>query len=511
MKILTADQMRSIDRRARDSFGIPSIVLMENAAIAVVDAIFEHYPDCERAAIFCGTGQNGGDGFAVARHLENRGVVPSVFLIGERSACAGDALTNLTICERLGIPMREVRDVGQVDEALAHAADADVIVDALLGTGLNRPPAGVQADLIRGIAELRIPVVAVDVPSGMSASSPQPYDPSLHAEVTVTFAAPKICHVFDPAASLCGEIIVADISIPEAAMEEEGVLLALTTPRDVQPFLAARYAATHKGTYGHVAIVAGSEGKSGAAVLCARGCIRTGAGLVSVVTSPDAAPLINSGSIESMTYPIALQPSSLDAILEFVDGKDAVVIGPGLRDDDPTYSLVRELTARIEAPLVVDASALNAFAGGSLPSAQEDRVRILTPHPGELARLIGSDPLAVNADRVGVSRELARQTRSIVVLKGHQTVIADPEGRVNVNPTGNPGMASGGMGDVLGGMIGALLARGVDPFSAACTAVYLHGFAGDLLKEEMGDTGLTAGDLAERIPGAITRIRDFRR
>ncbi len=507
MKILTSDQMRNIDRRTTERFGIPSIVLMENAALAVVDAIFEHYPDCERAAIFCGTGQNGGDGLAIARHLENRGVVPVVLIAGDRANFTGDAMANLIICERLGIPIYDIVDADHVADAVAHVSDADLIVDAIFGTGLNRPPTGVHAETIRAITELRIPVLAVDMPSGANASSGEPFDPCLRAEVTVTFAAPKVCHVFEPSAVMCGEVIVADISIPEAAIHDELVTLALTTPGDVQPFFGPRAAATHKGTYGHVAIVAGSFGRSGAAVLCARGAIRTGAGLVSVVTDPQVAPLVNAGSIESMTFPIALVGSSITPILEFIRGKDAVLIGPGLRDEEDSYAFVRDLVSAIDRPLVIDASGLNAFAGRAAELNPNGRLRVITPHPGELGRLIGRDTKAINADRIGAAREAARISNCIVVLKGHQTLIADPQGNVNVNLTGNPGMASGGMGDVLGGMIAALLARGVDPYDAACAGVYLHGLAGDVVKDELGDTGMAAADVAEKIPLAIHRLR----
>jgi NAD(P)H-hydrate epimerase len=291
------------------------------------------------------------------------------------------------------------------------------------------------------------------------------------------------------------------------AIDEEGVTVALTTPRELQALVAPRVAATHKGTYGHLAIVAGSPGRSGAAVLAARGAIRTGAGLVTVIAEPAVAPLINAGSIESMTLPLSLDSSSLDAIVRALHGKDAVLIGPGLRDDDDSYAFVRALVRRIELPLVVDASALNAFAGRYAELDPRERLRVLTPHPGELARLLGGDAATINADRIGAAREAARLTRCVVVLKGHQTLIAEPDGHVNVNPTGNPGMASGGMGDVLGGVIAALLARGIDSFDAAAAGVYLHGLSADLLKEEQGDTGLAALDVAERMPLAIQRLR----
>jgi len=500
MKILSAQQMKNIDRRASERFAIPSIVLMENAALAVVDALFEHWPRCERAAIFCGTRMNGGDGLAVARHLENRGVVPSVVIVGPRAKFTGDALTNLTICERLGIPMYDVADESALDEALVHVADADVVVDAIFGTGLNRAPQGIYADAIHAAGALGLPVLAIDLPSGLNASAAEPFEPCVQAAVTVTFAAPKLCHIFEPAALACGEVIVADISIPDAAIEDEQVTLELTTPGDVTPHIAPRLASTHKGTYGHVAIVAGSPGRSGAAVLGARGAIRTGAGLVTVITDSETAKLVNAGSIESMTY-------SGGDVAQFVANKDAVLAGPGLADDEASYARVRDLIAAIELPLVIDASALNAFAGRAAEINPQNRPRVITPHPGELARLIGGTSKDINADRIRSAREAARACRCVVVLKGHHTLIADPDGFVSVNPTGNPGMATGGMGDVLGGIIAALLGRGADPFDAARAGVYLHGFAGDLLKEEMGDTGLAALDLAERIPRAIQRLQ----
>ncbi len=504
MKILNAEQMRNIDRRTIERFGVPSIVLMENAAIAVVDAIFAHYPDCDRVAIVCGTGANGGDGFAVARHLENRAVVPVLVVVGDRASIKGDAETNLLVCERLGIPIYGIKGAEDVETGLAHAADADLIVDALFGTGLNRAPSGLHADVIRGMAELRLPVLAIDLPSGANASSGEPFEPCVQAEVTVTFAAPKLCHIFEPAALYCGEVIVADISIPDVAVEEEAVSLALITPKDVQPHVAPRLAATHKGTYGHVGVIAGSPGRSGAAVMCARGAIRTGAGLVTVMTDPDTARLVHAGSIESMTYSGAAgsQPAELQ---EFLRNKSAVLIGPGLPDDDASYANVRAMVAAIGLPMIIDASALNALRPTDVnPHAVP---RVITPHPGELARILGSDTKSIQGDRIGAAAGAARACNCVVVLKGYQTLVAEPDGHVWVNPTGNPGMASGGTGDVLAGMIAALLARDTDPLDAACAAVYLHGLAGDLLKEEIGDTGLAAMDLADRIPKAIQRVR----
>ena len=500
LKILNAEQMRNIDRRATERFGVPSIVLMENAALAVVDAIFERYPSSDRVALLCGTGANGGDGFAVARHLENRGVVPVIVVVGDRDSIRGDAMTNLTICERLGIPIYDVNDSSEVETALAHAADTDLVVDAIFGTGLNRAPSGFHADVIRGLAELRIPVLAVDLPSGANASSHEPFEPCVQAEVTVTFAAPKVCHIFEPSSLYCGEVIVADISIPEIAIEDETVTLALITPKDIQPYTAPRLAATHKGTYGHVGVIGGSPGRSGAAVLCARGALRSGAGLVTVMTDAETAKLVHASSVESMTF-----SGDLDT---FLAGKTAIVLGPGLADNDVAYENTRAIANAIELPLIIDASALNAFASRANELNPHNRPRVITPHPGELARLLQSDAKTINADRIAAAREAARASNCIVVLKGFQSLVAEPDGHVYVNPTGNPGMATGGMGDVLAGMIGALLARGIDPVDAACVGVYLHGLAGDLLSAELGDTGLAATDLADRIPRAIQSLRE---
>ncbi|HYR26973.1 MAG TPA: NAD(P)H-hydrate dehydratase, partial [Thermoanaerobaculia bacterium] len=288
--------------------------------------------------------------------------------------------------------------------------------------------------------------------------------------------------------------------IPEIAIDDEAVTLAMITPKDVQPHVAPRLATTHKGTYGHVAVIAGSPGRSGAAVMCARGAIRTGAGLVSVMTDPETARLVHAGSIESMTY----SGDDLDA---FLANKTAALIGPGLPDDEAAYENVRAIIAAVELPSIIDASALNAFAGRAQELNPRNLPRVITPHPGELARLLGSDAKSINASRIDAAREAARVTRCVVVLKGFQSLVAEPDGHVWVNPTGNAGMATGGMGDVLSGMIAALLARDTDALDAACAGVYLHGLAGDLLKDESGDTGLSAMDLADRIPHAIQKVR----
>lgn len=509
MKVLSSEQMRNIDRRAIEQFGIPSIVLMENASRAVARTLLDRFPDAETAAIFCGPGMNGGDGFGAARHLHTSGVTPLLFVIGEREKYAGDALTNLRICERLALPMYAVYDTDTLDHALARASQTDVIVDAIFGTGLNRPAADLYADAIRGLTSLRLPIIAVDLPSGLTGSAPVVWDPAIRADVTVTFVLPKIPHIFEPAATYCGDVVVADISIPQSAIESEHVRLSVISPGDVFPLVRPREASTHKGTYGHVAILSGSAGKSGAAILGARGAIRAGAGLVTVLTDAETAKIVDAASAESMTLATSYTHDSASFILGSLGKFSAGMIGPGLPDEEDSYEVIRELVRGIHMPLVVDATAINAFAGAAEAINPAKRPRVLTPHPGELSRLIGVPTSEINANRIEVARETARRTSSVVVVKGHQTVVAHPDGEIAVNPTGNAGMATGGMGDVLAGVIAALLAAGHDPFDAARAGVYLHGLAGDILAEEACDIGLAAHDLADAIPHAIVRVREL--
>ncbi|MDX1582442.1 MAG: NAD(P)H-hydrate dehydratase, partial [Thermoanaerobaculia bacterium] len=331
---------------------------------------------------------------------------------------------------------------------------------------------------------------------------------AIQADLTVTFAQPKIPHVFAPAAEFCGMVVVADISIPDAAVEDEDCRLDLITAIEVAPLCESRRPETHKGTYGHVALVAGSEGRTGAAIMAARSAVRGGAGLVSVVTDRASADIIDSVSIESMSKAVEMSESTLDWILEFISDKDAVLVGPGLADDEDSYELIRALIGKTELPTVIDASGLNAFEG-RIEDLRSDAIRIITPHPGELGRLVGSSSSEINENRIEAARDAASRSGAFVVLKGHQTLVASPDGRVSVNPTGNAGMASGGMGDVLAGLLVAILARGDDPFESARAAVFLHGLAADILRDESSDIGLRAMDVAEELPRAVAAVREM--
>ena len=507
MKIVTAEQMRSIDRRATENFGIPSIILMETAARAVADVIRTRFCEARRIAIFCGTGQNGGDGLAVARLLASQGVASEILLLGTPDRFRGDAQANLEICARLNLPLRWVADQASLTEAILHASQTALIVDAIFGTGLNRPAEGLHGDAIRAINALARTVISVDIPSGLNASSPEIHEPVVRADLTVTFAQLKIATVFDPAAACCGETIVADIGIPKAAVDEEEIGLSFSAPADFRKLVAPRAKSTHKGSYGHVGIIGGSEGRSGAAILAARGAVRGGAGLVTVITDHETARIVDTLSIESMSMAVDFRSADMNEFLEKIRKFTSLVIGPGLSDDEETYAFIRAALERIEQPAVIDATAINAYADGLATLNVSGGRRILTPHPGELARALKTDTSSINGNRIVSARRAAAVSKSVVVLKGHQTLIAEPRGNTAVNPTGNPGMATGGMGDVLSGLLGALIAREADLFLAARAGVFLHGLAADLLAAETSDIGLTAMDVADRLPAAVSRVR----
>lgn len=505
MRILSAEAMREVDRVAIEELGIPSLVLMENAAIGVVDAIGEIYEEAESAAIFCGPGNNGGDGLAIARHLAVRGYDVQVFLVSGRRGMRGDAEVQLGICRRQGLAIQEVADEDGVVEALEEAREADLIVDALFGTGLSKPLEGMLADLVEGLNDLPVPRVAVDLPSGLNGSQSEPLGPHIVADLTVTFAAPKIVHVFPPASEAVGELVVTDLGIPPELVDEageDGGPLHLLVGEELSGLLPEREPDSHKGDYGHALIVAGSPGKAGAAILAARAAVRSGAGLVTAAVPESILNVVDLGSIESMTLPL----TSLDQVLEALEGKSVLAMGPGLGQE--AGEAIRRIALEVSLPLVLDADGINAFAGRAAEIAGRSEETVLTPHPGELGRLLGISTSEVQEDRIAAARRAAVETESVVVLKGHRTLVVTPGGEVHVNATGNPGMASGGTGDVLTGMIAGLLAQGLGALDAARLGVYLHGLAGDLAAARTGEAALTAGDLLTHLPAAFLELEE---
>lgn len=515
VKVVTAAQMRAMDACAIEELGIPGVVLMENAGRAVVDAIEEHF---ERetpmtVAVFCGKGNNGGDGYVVARHLANRGHDVVIFALAAIDELQGDALTNARIAEKIGLEKREIRDRAALSELLFDPRDFDLIVDALYGTGLTSAVRGHAVGVIDLINNAGLPVVAVDVPSGVDADSGALPGPAVEAQLTVTFAYPKLGLVLAPASENAGDVVVADISIPEIA-EGNDLATCLVTDAMIEGMRLARDPDSHKGTYGHVFAVAGGLGTCGAAAMVGGAALRAGAGLVTIGVAASLVPTVDALQLETMTTPLAdeggyLAESAFEAILAKWEGKTSFALGPGIGTRAGTVALVQRLVRTLEIPAVFDADAINAFSGrvGELRSERGDLV--ITPHPGEMARLLGISAAAVQADRVGVARRLAVENGLIVVLKGYRTVIAEPHGEVYINLTGNPGMATAGSGDVLTGMIAGLLGMNdLTPLEAAVAAVWLHGLAGDLAAEKIGQNGLTAGEILAHVPAAFRSFEE---
>ena len=438
--------------------------------------------------------------------------------MGARTEIKGDALHHLRALEEAGGSLAEAPDAAAWGRLRETLADADVVVDALLGTGLKKRPEGVIAFVIRDVNEWAAgggkPVVAVDIPSGLSSDNGETPWESVTAAVTVTFGAPKAGHVLPPACDRCGTLIVADIGIAASTIASAGTRLFLLEVADVRASYAPRSPASHKGNYGHVLVVAGSVGKTGAAALAATAALRAGAGLVTVATPAPALPIVAASRVEAMTEPLpataagTVDAAGVERALALASDRDAVVLGPGLGLQSETRAFVREFVPRCPVPLLVDADGLNALAasGHALSATsllRRSRETVVTPHPGEMARLVGKTVPDVQRARLEMARSFAAETGAVVVLKGHRTVVAHPDGRAAVNPTGNPGMATGGTGDVLAGMAGTLLARGGEAWPAVAAAVYLHGLAGDRAAAREGEESLLAGDVLEELPAAL--------
>ncbi|MBF5044175.1 NAD(P)H-hydrate dehydratase [Aggregicoccus sp. 17bor-14] len=495
--VLTAAQMREAEGRAA-ALGVSSALLMESAGRALAEAVRGLLRPGGRVALLCGPGNNGGDGWVAARLLLAGGVRAELALVGERARLSAEAARNLEVLEGAGGEALAL-------EALAPLREGDVAVDALLGTGLSRAPEGPFAEAIRWLERQReagAKVVSADLPSGLHSDSGQAFEPCVQADLTVAFGAAKLGQVLQPGAARSGELSVADIGLPAGVLERlAGESAHLVEAADVLAAFPAREADTHKGTFGHVLVVAGSRGKSGAAALSGQGALRGGAGLVTVATPADALDAVLAHAPELMGVPLpagaALGPEHLDALLAAAEGKDALVLGPGLPRGPGTAALLGELLSRVEAPALLDADALNAVSEDLSVLARAKGPLVLTPHPGEMARLCGQPTKQVQAARVQVARDFARAHGVTLVLKGSRTLTALADGRVYVNPTGNAGMATGGAGDVLSGLTGALLAQGLEPAVAAWAAVYAHGAAGDLAARRRGQAGLLARDLLE--------------
>jgi NAD(P)H-hydrate epimerase len=515
MYVVTASEMRRMDEATITEFGLPGRVLMENAGRGAVRLLLRRFPALSslRIGVLAGRGNNGGDGFVIARYLVQRGLAVTPYLFARREEVRGDAAANLTLLESLGVPVIEVPDTDRFGEALAHLQCQDLWVDALLGTGLTSQVRPFYHEVIDFINDTKKPVLAVDIPSGLSSDTARPCGTAIRARATATFGFPKLGHVLYPGAAYTADLEIIDIGIPPHIARAVAPLHRLLDGETVRGLLPDRRADTHKGQTGHLLVIAGSPGKTGAAAMSAESALRSGAGLVTLGVAESLNPIMEAKVTEAMTCPLpesfpgVLGEGAEAPVLTLLKGKQCLAIGPGIGTAEGTARLVRQLLPRVTVPMVIDADGLNCLAESTGILDRCTAPVVITPHPGEMARLTGTTSAEIQSDRPGYARKFAVSHGVHVVLKGARTVVAFPDGQVFINPTGNAGMAAGGMGDVLTGIIAGLICQGASAAEAALAGVYLHGAAADTLADTVGSVGFLAGEVARAIPGQLAACR----
>jgi len=510
MKIVTAAEMREVDRITTERFGVPSLTLMEDAGSAIAAFALSAYPLAKSFGVICGKGNNGGDGLVVARKLHEAGREVRALLLADPKELRGDAAANY---EKLPVKPVIAKSSENLDSAAAPAVfNSDVLIDAILGSGFRPPVSGLYAEAIAKINSASAPVIAVDVPSGADSDVMGEQTGAVaRADAIVTFTAPRPAHVFGNLTS--GPIVIAPIGSPDEAIQSS-LNLNLITAKDIASLMAPRPRDSNKGMYGHVLVVGGSLGKAGAAAMAGFSALRTGAGLVTVATPRSILPTVAGFHPELMTEPLSetdagsISLKALDQFQSAAEQKTVLAIGPGISRHPETSQFVRTIVRDSTAPIVLDADGLNAFEEKTSELNGRSRTLVLTPHPGEMARLTGLSIKAIQRDRVNVAKTFAREHALILVLKGDRTIIAKPDGEAWVNPTGNPGMATGGTGDILTGIVAGMLAQHPQrAFESVLAAVYLHGLAGDIACEHLGEQALVATDLVKALPEAFRRVQ----
>lgn len=514
MKLLSAAEMKEMDRLAIQEYGIPGMVLMENAAIRTVEMISELLPDIasSQVIILVGKGNNGGDGLAIARHLTSMGARTLVFMMAEPAFLNGDAATNFAITSRICQEIHPLTRAPHLDKLLISILQADLIVDAIYGIGFQGQLSDFESQVVRMANWSSLPLVAVDIPSGVEADSGRVWGEAVRATCTVTFALPKIGLILEPGKDYAGTVSVADITIPRDLMESGSLKTNLITENMVAALIKRREAESHKGSYGHVLAVGGSPGMSGAITMTALAALRSGAGLVTAAVPASMCGLADSAAMEVMAVPLpettggAIGIEALPVLENLLGTVNVGAIGPGLSRYGEAATVMGQLLDKSAVPLVLDADGLNALEDQEQLLRHRQVPLVITPHPGEMSRLTGLGIDEIQSRRLETARRYAQEWGIIVVLKGNKTVVASPEGEVFVNVSGNAGMATGGSGDVLTGIIAGFLAQGLKALDASVAGVYLHGLAGDLAASELGMSALIAGDLIRFLPAAFKQL-----
>jgi NAD(P)H-hydrate epimerase len=517
MILVTAAEMQEMDRQTIETHGIPGLELMENAGRGATRVLMEQFGRRIKTGvgIICGKGNNGGDGFVIARCLAEQRINASVYLLAKTAAVKGDAATNLKRLAALGVPVIEIPDEDSFSKLKSDLSRCDLLVDAILGTGLAANVRGyfkTVIDFINDLNRTGIPVFAVDIPSGLNSDTGQPCGTCIRAQGTATFALAKIGHYTYPGTDYTGKLEIIEIGIPDAVVAAVSPKQFLLTAKRIRSSFPHRNADTHKGRTGHLLVVAGSTGKTGAAVMTAVAAMRAGAGLVTLGVAESLNPMIETQVLEVMTAPLPesghgiLADTALDHIKQLAAGKNCLALGPGIGQASETRCLVQKIISQIDTPMVIDADGLNNLAGQTQLLKKRKAPVVLTPHPGEMARLIETSPAAIQQNRLACARDFAKKFGVHVVLKGAATVIAHPDGSAAINATGNPGMAAGGMGDVLTGILAGFITQGFSLDAAAHAAVFLHGAAADTLAKTIGPFGYLAGEVMSSIPGEIKKL-----
>jgi hydroxyethylthiazole kinase-like uncharacterized protein yjeF len=514
MKLLKADEMKEIDRRASSEFGIPSLILMENAGLRTLEVIEEILGETKNRMIIilAGKGNNGGDGLVIARHLINSGAVVETYLTGQEEELTHDSRINYEILLKMGGRILPLSNEKDLDRLMLSLMNADLIVDALYGIGFKGSLNQFDSRLVKMVNWCRAPVVAVDIPSGVEADTGRVNGDAIKASHTVTFALPKIGLVLEPGKEYAGTLSVADISIPAVLLEDNSIKTNLINEAMLSALLKPRTANSHKGTYGHALLVGGSAGMAGAIMMASQAALRTGAGLVTAAVPESLTAVIDSSLLEVMTAPLAqtgqstIAPEALPAIENLLGTVSVCAIGPGMSRYPEAGTIMRYVLERSGIPLVIDADGLNALEKDAAILKDRQVPIVLTPHPGEMARLTGKTIEEIQSGRLEIAQAFAQEWGVTLVLKGNKTTIANPSGEVYINISGNPGMATAGSGDVLTGIITGLIAQGLKPQDAAFAGVYLHGLAGDLAAQIKGEWGLIAGDLISCLPEVLKRF-----
>jgi len=512
LKIADAITIRDIDRIAVEKYGITGLQLMENAGRGVADVALRELDGAARgskAAIFAGKGNNGGDGYVAARHLHNAGIAVTVYTLCKLDEIKGDAALNAASWRKMNGRVEELLSSEAVKAAAESIEKSDIVIDAIFGTGLSEEVTGVHGEAIRLINNLAKKIISIDIPSGIHATTGAVLGEAVKASVTATMAMPKLGLFLFPGRAHAGRVEVVDIGVPGEVLDEPSIKWNLLGPADISGILKPRKSESHKSSHGHLLILAGSPGMTGAAYMSGAAALRAGAGLVTVGVPESLHDIMEVKTTEVMTVGLPETPgrklgiASYEEIRRIAANKTALVVGPGAGTSEELMKLIELILQDIHIPVVIDADGLNSFAPkiASLKALKAEVV--LTPHPGEMSRLLNMKIQAIQADRLGAAEKLVELTGATVVLKGAYTVISCPNGQVYLNPTGNPGLATAGTGDILAGMLGAFLAQGYNAFEASAAAVYIHGLAGDEAKKKSGELGMIATDLLGYIPSLV--------